>query len=462
MSESQNAEHRDRGKSLRQTNPRSGHADWSPKPDRADPVALIEGQNEDRVPWLVPIRRARMVATPFTFFRGAARIMAGDLDSVSSPELEVQLCGDAHLSNFGVYASPERRLVFDLNDFDETLPGPFEWDVKRLAASFAIAAEDRGWDDGQGRKLAMEATRSYRASTTRFAAQRWIDTWYNQIPFEDLIELARTEGASKKQVKRGKRFARKAKSKDHLQAARKLVEQEGGHYRLKSAPPLLVPLRDVPTEVQPDEIRRIVDAAFENYRTSIGDHVNHLLGRYQLVDVAMKVVGVGSVGTRCMVGLFIGRGASDVMLLQIKEASKSVLEDHLPPSRYGHSGRRVVEGQRLLQATSDIFLGWSESAVSRRYFYWRQLKDWKGSVDVEALSPGALRRYAKLCGLILARAHAVSGDPAAISGYLGKGTVFDEAIGEFSIAYARQNRADHAAFAAAIRDGHLEAADMEE
>lgn len=451
-------EDRERGKALREENPRSAHGEWSPKPDRPDPVALIESQNEARVEWLVPIRRARMVASPFTFYRGAARIMASDLDTLSSPGLQVQLCGDAHLSNFGAYASPGRQLVFDLNDFDETLPGPFEWDLKRLAASFTIAAEDRGWDTDVGRNLATASAAAYRESMATFADRGWLETWYTHVPVSELIEFAKSQGAPKKRVKKAKKFVKKAKSKDNLQAARKLVDSEDGNYRFRSDPPLLVPLRDLPTDRRPDEIRQIVAADYENYRASIGDDIGSLLDRYRLVDIALKVVGVGSVGTRCLVALFIGRSPRDVMLLQIKEATGSVLENYLPASRYQNSGRRVVEGQRLLQAASDIFLGWSESAVSGHQYYWRQLKDWKGSVDFEKSTPESLLHYGRLCGAVLARAHAVTGDPAAISGYLGKGAVFDEAMGDFGVAYARQNRSDHEAFATAIRDGQLEAA----
>jgi uncharacterized protein (DUF2252 family) len=403
-----------------------------------------------------------MVETPFTFYRGAAKIMAADLAAAPSPDLQVQLCGDAHLSNFGAFASPERKLLFDLNDFDETLPGPFDWDVKRLAASFVIAAEDRGWDSDVGRQLAMQATSTYRKSMRSLARQSWLEAWYDNVAVADLIALAKSQGAGKKAVKRGKRFAKKAKSKDHLRAAKKLVEVENGRFRFKSQPPLLIALRDLPYEGHPAEVRERVHRHFQDYRSSLSDDIAFLLDRYDLVDIAMKVVGVGSVGTRCMVALFVGRGPDDVLLLQLKEATKSVLEDHLPPSRYEHSGRRVVEGQRLLQAASDLFLGWSGSGEGHRHFYWRQLKDWKGSVDVTHHPQESLARYARLCGVSLARGHSVTGDPSVISGYLGKGTVFDEAMGEFGIRYARQNREDHAAFAAAIEDGTLEAAELPE
>ena len=410
------AEHRERGRIQRGSNPRSGHGDWSAAPGRPDPVDLIESQNADRIQWLVPIRRARMVATPFTFYRGAAKIMASDLASNPSPDLQVQLCGDAHLSNFGVFGSPERSLLFDLNDFDETLPGPFDWDVKRLAASFVIAAEDREWDVDTGRNLAMEVTRSYRKSMATFAEHSWLETWYGHVAVADMLALAKAQGAKKKSVKRGRRFIEKAKSKDHLQAASKLVEVENGSFRFRSAPPLLIPLRDVPIEGHPEQLRQAVVTFYDDFRATIGDDIAWLLDRYDLVDMAVKVVGVGSVGTRCMIALFVGRGPRDILLIQIKEATRSVLEDHLPASRYDKPGQRVVEGQRLLQAASDIFLGWSTFSSTGRHYYLRQLKDWKGSVDVEKSSPENLTRYARMCGLLLARGHAVSGDPAAISG----------------------------------------------
>ena len=398
-----------------------------------------------------------MAASPFTFYRGTARIMATDLATTPDTGLPVQLCGDAHLSNFGVYASPERRLVFDLNDFDETFPGPFEWDLKRLATSFTIAGQDRGFEPDTCRALAVESVRAYRRGIAGFATQGWLEAWYPQLPLEQLLELAQQRGVSKKKTKRLEKFIAKAKTKTHLRAARKLVEPAGDGYRFVSDPPLLVPLRELPQVTDPDRMREILATDFANYRASLDDPIRWLLDRYQLVDVAVKVVGVGRVGTRCMVALLLGREPSDVLILQIKEATRSVLEEHLPPGPYRHSGRRVVEGQRLIQASSDIFLGWSEAAISGHHYYWRQLKDWKGSVDLDRASRKGFTRYARLCGINLARAHAVSGDPAAIAGYLGKGEVFDDAIAEFSVRYAEQNLADHAAFVTAIEDGHLEA-----
>lgn len=421
---------------------------------------LIEGQNADRLDWLLPVRRARMSASPFAFFRGAARIMATDLATGPHSGLTVQLCGDAHLANFGVYASPERTLVFDLNDFDETLPGPFEWDVKRLAASFAIAGEHRSFSPATCRRLALEASRAYRTAMAQFAERDWLDMWYATLPFEEIVELAETQGISKKRLKRGRKFIEKAKSKDHLQAAEKLVESTSQGLRFRNEPPLLVPLRMLAPDVHPESLRTNVDESVRSYRQSLGGEMQRLFDRYRLVDVAVKVVGVGSVGTRCSVGLFVERHPADIVLLQIKEATRSVLEEHLPESRYRLHGRRVVEGQRLMQAWSDIFLGWSKSVTGRDY-YWRQLKDWKGSADLDRGSKSGFAAYARLCAFALARAHAVSGDPAAISGYLGRGSVFDDAMGEFAMRYATQNRADYDLFAAAIAEGRLEAAELE-
>ena len=448
------------GRAVRKDVPRSSHGDWTPAADRPDPVGLIEGQNADRLEWLLPVRRARMSASPFTFYRGAARLMATDLAATPNSGLNVQLCGDAHLSNFGVYASPERKLVFDLNDFDETLPGPFEWDVKRLAASFAIAAQNVELGDEVARKLAERVTEVYRNAMAEFAERSWLEMWYAHLPFDDLLELSKSRGASKKALKRGEKFAKKARSKDNLRAAQKLVDRSGDAPRFRSDPPLLVPFDELPDEAHPDRRRESVNESLRSYRSSLSGQMQWLFARYQMVDGAIKVVGVGSVGTRCSVGLFLGRHESDVLLLQIKEATHSVLEEHLEPSRYERHGRRVVEGQRLLQGTSDIFLGWSRSSTGRE-FYWRQLKDWKGSADLDNASHDLLARYADLCGFTLARAHAVTGDPTAIAAYLGKGDVFDRAMGEYSIRYAAQNVSDAAKFSAAIAEGRLEASELQ-
>jgi len=402
-----------------------------------------------------------MAESPFAFYRGAARIMAMDLAAVPHSDLTVQLCGDAHLANFGVYASPGRRLVFDLNDFDETLPGPFEWDVKRLAASFVIAGQHRRFDNETCRQLAIDLTEAYRTTMAGYAQQGWLEMWHSRSNVADLVESAISRGASKDAIKGAKKLMKKAKSKDHLRAAGKLVERIDGVHRFRSQPPLLVPFRDLPTAIHPDEIQHQIDQAFSAYRSSLDDRMRWLLDRYEQVDFALKVVGVGSVGTRCFVALLLGHTPRDVLLLQVKEATNSVLEEHLPATKYENHGRRVVEGQRLMQAASDIFLGWS-SSLEGHDFYWRQLKDWKASVDLERASLGRFAEYARLCGAVLARAHAVSGHPGEIAGYLGSGAVFDTGIGEFAVRYAEQNLVDHAGYVAAIEEGRLEAAELHE
>jgi len=449
------------GRSFRKEVPRGSHGDWTPSPTRPDPVDLIEGENEDRLFSMVPVRRVRMAESPFTFYRGAARIMAHDLSQTPSTALEVQLCGDAHLSNFGTFASPERDLLFDLNDFDETLPGPWEWDVKRLAASFVIAAKDLGFDEDDGRELAEDSVRSYREVMQKFAGRAWLETWYSRFSLDDLADRAQQENVKKKRRKQLEKFLRGAKKKDHLRAARKLVEHENGRLRLRSDPPLLVPLRNMPVVVDNEQIEKAIYESFAGYRRSLSDEVGHLLDRYQVVDLALKVVGVGSVGTRCFVALLVGRGQEDILLLQVKEAGTSVLEEHLMPSRYSLSGQRVVEGQRLMQAASDIFLGWSEGTYTGSHYYWRQLKDWKASISFADADGEGMGRYARVCGWTLARAHAVSGDPAAIASYLGSSTNFELALGEFAVRYARQNELDYEAFVTEIRDGRLEAAELE-
>jgi uncharacterized protein (DUF2252 family) len=398
-----------------------------------------------------------MAESPFTFYRGAARIMAHDLAGT----LEVQLCGDAHLSNFGTFASPERDLLFDLNDFDETLPGPWEWDVKRLAASFVIAAEDLGFDEDHGRDWAEDSVRAYRQIIQKFAMRGWLETWYSRFSLDDLAERAQEEQVKKKHQDHLEKFLTRAKKKDNLRAARKLVEHQNGYLRLRSDPPLLVPLRSMPGGTDSDRLKEAINESFGGYRSSLSDEVGHLLGRYRLVDLALKVVGVGSVGTRCFVALLVGRGQDDILLLQVKEAGSSVLEEHLAPSRYSLSGQRVVEGQRLMQAASDIFLGWSEGTYSGSQYYWRQLKDWKSSAELEDAGEKGMGRYAKMCGWTLARAHAVSGDPVGIASYLGSGSNFDRALGEFAVRYSRQNELDYEAFVSEIRDGRLEAAELE-
>jgi uncharacterized protein (DUF2252 family) len=441
------------GKEIRKTVPRSSHGEWSPPLERADPVTLITDQNKDRLQFLVPIRHYRMAASPFTFYRGAAKIMAADLANTPTSGLTAQICGDAHLSNFGSYASPERTQVFDINDFDETLPGPWEWDLKRLATSFVLAGRDNELDDDAIRAATIQSVEGYRDMMRKFTTARTLDVWYAHLTIDEIMN-----GLPKKDRKRTEKSSRKARSKDSLKALSRLAEKVDGRFRIKSDPPLLVPLRDLPEIVSPDQLRSTVDESLEMYRSTLSDDRKVLLDRYQVIDVGLKVVGVGSVGTRCLVALLQGYDDSDPLFLQIKEATNSVLEEYLPKSAYDHHGRRVVEGQRLMQASSDIFLGWTEGRRGYQ-FYWRQLYDMKGSADLSTMSAERLARYASLCGWTLAHAHARSGDPFAIAGYLGSGDVFAQAVADFAYAYADQNQHDYEAFTEAIASGRIEASE---
>ncbi len=445
------------GRSRRKAAPRTSHGDWTPDPNRPDPVRLLEEQNATRVPFLVPIRHARMQVSPFTFYRGAARIMAADLAPTPTSGLTVQLGGDAHLSNFGAYASPERRLVFDQNDFDETLPGPWEWDVKRLAASFVVAGQFHGFPAAASRQVALAAVRSYRQAMAGFAGMGYLPLWYDYIDIDDISDAS---GLPPKELeKRLSRFRKRATHKTSQQALEKLAEVVDGEWRIRSEPPVLFPLREMPG-ADADEMRGVAEASFQNYKQTLDDNRHALLDRYTLVDVGVKVVGVGSVGTRCLLLLLRGRDDQDPLFLQAKEANPSVLEDHLPASRYDSHGRRVVEGQRLVQAQSDIFLGWTVGLGEGRHFYVRQLRDWKGSVEVEAegVTPEQLAFYAGLCGMTLARGHARSGDAEAMRAYMGGADTFDQAIASFAEAYAAQNLEDFRQFRQAISDGRLECA----
>ncbi|MEP7193016.1 MAG: DUF2252 family protein [Actinomycetota bacterium] len=446
------------GREARRSVPRSSHGGWEPASGRRDPVTLLEEQNAIRVPWLVPVRHARMRVSPFTFYRGTARIMAADLASTPTSGLQVQLGGDAHLSNFGAYASPERELVFDANDFDETLPGPWEWDVKRLAASFTVAGQHLGIGRKAVRKATATAVRSYREAMAEYAPMGYLDVWYDEFTVDDLQAANHID--AEEMARRVDRFSSKARKRTSLQALAKLTERVDGRYRIRSQPPLLVPLRELPDEASPAALEEVVRVGFEQYKETLPGNRRVLLERFTPVDMALKVVGVGSVGTRCFIMLLEGRDNEDPLFLQIKEAGPSVLEEHLGASVYPNSGQRVVEGQQLAQAQSDIFLGWTEGRESRQ-FYVRQLRDWKGSVETEGATPNQLEFYARLCGRTLARGHARSGDAASISAYLGKGDAFDRAVTDFSEAYAQQNLLDFGEFVAAIEDGRLECAESE-
>jgi uncharacterized protein (DUF2252 family) len=462
-------ERRAQGTAARNRTPVSSHAGWAPATDRPDPVGLLEEQNVTREPDLVPVRHGRMLVSPFTFYRGGAKIMAADLDGTPTAGLQVQLCGDAHLSNFGVFASPERRLLFDLNDFDETLPGPFEWDVKRMAASFTIAARHNGFGKADTRAATLASVRAYREAMASFAAMGTLEIWYAHLDEDELMKGVRSAAkaaTSKKSAKAAKRAEKaaekaavKARTRDSLQALSKLGELVDGRYRIVSQPPIVVPARELAATygMSAEEVQRALLEQFRAYRATLQDDRRRLLERFELVDVARKVVGVGSVGTRAFIALLQGRDQHDPLFLQVKEATASVLEGPLPKSRYKQHGERVVHGQRLMQAASDIFLGWTKGADVTRYFYWRQLRDMKGSADVESMVPVGLGFYAGICGWTLARAHARSGDPVAVAEYLGEDDQFDRSITDFSLRYADQNELDYEAFAKAIRSGRLEA-----
>jgi uncharacterized protein (DUF2252 family) len=452
--------------------PLASHEGWTPAPHRWDPVGLLEDQDKTREADLVPVRHGRMSVSPFTFYRGTAKIMAADLAATPSAGLDVQLCGDAHLSNFGLYASPERALVFDLNDFDETLPGPFEYDVKRMAASFTIAARNNGFSPAETRSMTRASVASYRKAMAQFAGLDTMDVWYAHLAEQDLMKGVRRAAAAsatgkgqgkvaRTAVKRAARIGSKAHARGSLQALSKLAELVDGRYRIVSQPPMVVPARDLAAMygISAEQLTEAIDRQFRSYRRTLQPDRRALLERFKIIDVARKVVGVGSVGTRAFIGLLQGRDESDPLFLQVKEATASVLEDHLPVSRFRNPGERVVQGQRLMQAASDIFLGWSTGVQEGYFYYWRQLRDMKGSIDVETMVPLGLEYYASICGWTLARAHARSGDPVAITAYLGDGKEFDRAITDFSARYADQNDLDYQAFTAAIQSGRLEAAD---
>jgi uncharacterized protein (DUF2252 family) len=446
------------GKAARENAPRSSHGEWEPAKGRKDPVKLLEGQAKNRVPELVPIRYGRMLASPFTFFRGAAAIMAMDLAKTPQSGLRVQACGDAHLSNFGVFAAPDRRLVVDVNDFDETLPGPWEWDVKRLAASFEIAGRDREFSAKETRTAVLSTVREYREAMRGFAAMGNLDVWYARLDVDALLaEVA--EVADRKQMKAAEKNVAKAHKKNSLKAFDRLVHEVDGEPRIISDPPLLVPARELVSDDQRHELEERIKEMLGRYRESLKGDRRHLFDSYRFVEMARKVVGVGSVGTRAWVLLMMGRGGHDPLFLQAKEAEASVLEPHAGASEFGNHGERVVEGQWLMQASSDILLGWLPAFGldgKQRDFYVRQLWDGKRSVEIETLPPKGLEIYGRVCGWTLARAHARSGDRIAIAAYLGKGESFDRAIAEFSERYADQNELDYGALADAAKSGRIE------
>ena len=452
------AERRVRGKAARAEVPRESHAEWKPSADRPDPVALLESQGAARVPDLVPVRYGRMMETPFTYYRGAALPMASDLDRTPATGMIVQACGDAHLSNFGLFGSPERKLLFDVNDFDETLPAPWEWDVKRLAASLEVAARENGFSDKDRKKIVLASARRYREVMRQLAGLTNLDVWYTQVDMDDF--RARFDGLLKERQRQAlDKGLVKARTRDSMQELGKLTRIEDGQPRIVSEPPVIVPLRDLLGELAGAiDIAKELKDLIGQYRRTLQPDRRVLLEQYEFTDIARKVVGVGSVGTRCWIILMLGRDETDPLFLQVKEAEESVLARFAGASKYSNQGERVVNGQRLMQAASDIFLGWQRFAGldgKSRDFYVRQLRDWKLSVDIAAMIPRGLRLYGELCGLTLARAHARSGDEVAIAAYLGGSDVFENAIAEFAVAYADQNERDFEAFTAAISSGRL-------
>jgi len=433
------------GKARREQMPRADHGNWTPAPDRRDPIEILEESSQGRVPELVPIRYGRMSANPFAFLRGSAALMAYDLASTPASGIRVQACGDCHLANFGLFATPERNLVFDLNDFDETLPAPWEWDVKRLAASFVVCGRQNGIPDRSCEAIARVLVDSYRSHLNEYAGMRVLDVWYSRLDDQTLIATAPNAEARRYR----KRVTAKARASVTEYLFPKITGEVEGHRRLVDQPPLVYHL---PEDAGMEERLRQILAI---YQDSLSAHLRKLFDYYQFEDFAFKVVGVGSVGTRCFV-LLLMADSHDPLLLQAKEARASVLEPYTEKSKFEHHGQRIVVGQRLMQSASDMFLGWMTSADGTHY-YIRQLRDMKFSAPLDALDAKQLARYANLCGWVLARAHAKGGDAAIISGYLGKSDAFDQALAKFALAYADQNEKDYAAMVSAVKSGRLKA-----
>jgi uncharacterized protein (DUF2252 family) len=454
------AERAARGKAARKEVPRSSHAVFEPARDRPDPIALLERQARTRVPELVPIRYGRMLVSPFTFYRGAALIMASDLAPTPRSGLTVQCCGDAHLSNFGVFASPERRLVFDINDFDETLPGPWEWDVKRLAVSMLIAAQDNGFALKDQEQVVLDTVARYRTAMAEFASVKNLEVWYARLDIENTMAELGSQ-FSTKLVKRTERGLAKARTRDSMQAFSKLARQVDGQARIIADPPLIVPIADLIEGDEREQMFEWLHELLRSYRATLQYDRRVLLEQFRLTDFARKVVGVGSVGTRAWIALLLGLDGQDPLFLQMKEAEASVLEPFVHRSEFKNHGERVVTGQHLMQASSDIFLGWVHVPAGldgkARDFYGRQLRDWKGSAEVGQMVPKGMAAYGSLCGWTLARAHARTGDRIAIASYLGRGPSFDRAILQFSQAYAQQNERDYKALTDAVKSGRITA-----
>lgn len=432
------------GKSLRDKLPRSSHATWQPPTNRRNPIDVLEESNQDRLPELIPIRYGRMIRSPFTFLRGSAPLMAYDLASLPNTGVQVQACGDCHLLNFGFFATPERNLVFDINDFDETHPAPWEWDLKRLVTSFFVAGRDNNLADDESEDAVIECVRSYREHLREYSLMNPLEVWYNRLD-EDML-IARAPDAKAKKYRQA--IAEKARGRILDNLFPKIVTSVGGRPRIVEQPPVLF-------HPAIEDFEKVVQEALADYRQTLSDERRILFNRYRFEDAALKVVGIGSVGTRCFIVLFFSED-NHPLILQVKEARRSVLEPYTEKSQYDNQGQRVVMGQRLTHCSSDIFLGWFRGRGGRD-FYVRQLRDMKFSMPVEGYSAVQLKRYAEYCGWTLAHAHAKSGDGATISGYLGKGDQFDQAMGEFARAYADQTERDYAALVEAVRTGRVEA-----
>jgi uncharacterized protein (DUF2252 family) len=455
------AERAVRGKAARAEVPLESHAAFDPSPDRPDPIALLEEQAETRVPELVPVRYGRMLVSPFTYYRGAALPMASDLATTPVSGLSVQACGDAHLSNFGLFGSAERRLVFDVNDFDETLPGPWEWDVKRLAASLEVAARDNGFPGKKRRQIVSSTVGRYREAMRTFAGMSDLDVWYARADVDEMRAQFEDQLKARQRKAVDKGLA-KARTRDSMQEVGKLTEMVNGRPKIISDPPLLVPIDElIPAEVDRASLETTLIELIGKYRRTLETDRRYLLDQFEFADMARKVVGVGSVGTLCWIVLMLGRDTADPLFLQVKEAEASVLSRFVGASKYANQGQRVVAGQRLMQASSDIFLGWqrNEAGLDAKPhdFYVRQLRDWKFSLEIEDMIPRGMRLYGQLCGWTLARAHARSGDRIAIAAYLGASDTFDQAVTEFAVAYADQNEKDHQALVDAAASGRITA-----
>jgi len=453
-------ERKAQGKAKRQDAPRSSHATWQPASDRPDPLALLQAQDNGRLPHLLPIKYGRMLESPFAFLRGSAVVMAADLEHTPVSGINTAICGDAHLSNFGLFASPERQLVFDVNDFDEAFYGPWEWDLKRLVASVAVAGRANGYKDKTNREIVENVVSVYRETMQTISEKRTLEVWYYHVKAEALESIFE-EYASKKSQKVTGKVLKKARSRTQEQTLEKLTYIENGRRLFKSNPPLLVPLRHddlgklVDVKLSKEMAITAVEQAWQEYLKSLAVEQRFLLTRYQIKDVALRVGGVGSVGTRCMIVLLAGGAKDDDLILQLKEAGASALEPYLPnDATVGHA-ERIVKGQQLLQATTDIFLGWHKSAFSERDFYWRQLKDMKGSIDVTDLDESGFKTYVAVCAICLARAHGRTGDAAAISGYLGKSDLIDKAMTDFALAYADQTERDYKLLEQAVKSGRI-------